>query len=155
VFERDNLYIDEGTGLVHDRAYGFRFDHAFSVGPDHRVSAETLDAEYPQERQKFAYLKAKFLRLMGSPQRLLFVVWNADPANVARLAAVIAAAGGPGTSHVLGAAPHSGPTAVMADGDRFAHVLLDAAVRKPQAASWQGDDAVWAALLDPIRLASS
>ncbi|CAN5220291.1 hypothetical protein BH09PSE2_BH09PSE2_19130 [soil metagenome] len=153
VFEREDLTTPEAADVEH-RWLRTRHPHDFHA-VDGVVNGSTVDAQYPQVRQRFEHLAERFRRHLREPGEFLYIHnERPTPELAARLLAGLDT-GAAGRSFQLLFADFTPESQALADVDpRISQVVLAAQIDKPPDRSWEGDDAAWEAIFArfPIRL---
>ncbi len=156
VFERENLEITGQGSVVRDRAFDLRFFHDFhGAGPV--LTPRELNAQYRHQRSKFMYYRDKFLKLLRSDERVLYVVSLPPRYRLAELASFheALAAHHPRHRYVLLAVRHSRAAALQTRLTRLRRETrreivceVTTASPKPARDRWSFNDAAWQSVLN-------
>jgi hypothetical protein len=149
-FRIENLSVTEDGGSVRDAHSGILYHHNFSR-KDGRISQETVLVEYEEQACKVEYLKRKFLGLLESRNRILYVILmgpHFDSYN--ELVSVLRRRSANPNFHVLFLKRGEPSFRHTINEALFSAIGLTSENRKPREQQWSGDDGYWGEILDRI-----
>lgn len=150
VFEREDL-VAEGGEVAH-RRLGIRYPHEFHP-VDGVLDGAVIDAQYAAARGKFDHLSERFRRHLKAPGRFLYVFRQLRIYDESVRLLALLNAGQPGRDVKVLYVGEPGEDQWLAplEGQVFT-AWAPLSADKPAGRRWEGDDAPWDAVLDPIDL---
>ena len=143
-FEREDLQISGDRSTVHHREFGFSYRHLFSrIAGSELIEPQALDREYEEKRTKMDMLAQRWVENIVS-EPTLFVRHDAMTAAEAQLL-IEELTRQAGLNHVelLVVLPPGKPWE-----SPHPHIHVVSGVEMSGPGNWQGDDALWDAVLE-------